>query len=256
MSTPHVVPQFAQMADDFFFGILLLKTFESGNSSLPFLHAHVLELSAKAACYKLGIPITGINNGHDILGIYKLLEPSIPNIASVIPTSAHLTDYKNIWFPSDAPLSNVALPPPEELHKLELAYYVDNVMNLKYGFTKQLVQVSCLQVSYKEINSIFLLLFTACREIYLDNDLNLRIKNKIFGVFGDTDETKKKITVSLYLKDAQLAQFIEGNPCPVHTILVHRSPRSWLGAAFRAATTGSGVSAPGCPLSPLRYHGP
>ena len=36
-------------------------------------------------------------------------------------------------------------------------------------------------------------------------------------------ESKKKISINLYLKENQLAQFIEGNPCPAHTILVHRS---------------------------------
>ena len=65
-------------------------------------------------------------------------------------------------------VSNVTLPPPDELDKLELAFILDNVMNLKYGFTKQLVQVSCVALCNKEINSRFLSLFNLCRNIYAD----------------------------------------------------------------------------------------
>ena len=36
-------------------------------------------------------------------------------------------------------------------------------------------------------------------------------------------ENKNKIPVSLYFRKFQLAQFIDGNPFPIHTILVERS---------------------------------
>jgi Txe/YoeB family toxin of Txe-Axe toxin-antitoxin module len=169
------------------------------SGSLPFLHAHTLELSAKAACYQLGVSLASVKNGHDIIRIYGLLKSSLPNLNSAIPTGSHLTNYKKIWFPSNAPVSNVQLPPPDELDNLELAYFVDNVMNLKYGFTKQLIQVSSLAIAYKEVNSKFLALFRICRDTYADTDLNERLKGKIFGLFGRTIETEKKIYALLQI---------------------------------------------------------
>lgn len=196
-SNSHLASQFGQMADDFFFCIIMLKGTSEQNRSLPFLHAHVLELSAKAACYKLGISIAGIKTGHDILSIYDLLKPHLPNLTNTLPATSHLRDYKKIWFPGNTPMSNVTLPPPDEFDNLELAYYVDNVMNLKYGFTKQLVQIDNIQLSYKEVNSKFLTLFTTCRNVYADVDMNQRIKGKIYAVFGQSAETERKIATLL-----------------------------------------------------------
>ena len=54
------------------------------------------------------------------------------------------------------------------------------------------------------------------------------LKDKPQNVISSTDyelefESKNKKSINLYLRDYQLGQFIEGNPCPVHTILVQRS---------------------------------
>ena len=192
MNNLHVSSQFGKMADDFFFCILMLKSSCSQNNSLPFLHAHTLELSAKAACLKLDIPLPS-KNGHNILDIYSLLQPILPSLEKDIPTSRHLWEYKKIWFNIKTQGHNIELPHPEELYKLELAYFVDNVMNLKYGFNKKMEQVSSVSISNKEINSGFLSLFNTCRNVYADSEINNEIKEKLYNVFGRSPETDRKI---------------------------------------------------------------
>jgi hypothetical protein len=198
-SSPVKVPPdkaaqaFGRMADDYFVATILHKTFYKISSTLPFLHAHALELSAKAACHELGLSLTVLKNGHDLMGIYKILETEIPEIIDLIPTSAELNDYKNVWLRDDGTPQNITLPPPNELVRLELAYFVDNVMNLKYGFTKGLVAVSMLQISYSEINSSFLSLYRCCRAAYANIELNIRIKAELCRIFGDTPDTHQRI---------------------------------------------------------------
>ncbi len=73
--------------------------------------------------------------------------------------------------------------------------------------------------------------FLDCDDILYSQQLELQVKhlqNKPYTVISATDyelefETKNKISVHLYLRNDLLAQFIEGNPCPVHTILINRN---------------------------------
>jgi hypothetical protein len=198
-SSPITVPPdkaaqaFGQMADDYLFATVLHKSIYKMSSTLPFLHAHALELSAKAACHELGLSLADLRNGHDLMEIYRILETVIPEITGLIPTSSELNDYKNVWLRDYGTPQHITLPPPNELDRLELAYFVDNIMNLKYGFTKGLVSVSMIRISYSEINSSFLSLYRCCRAAYENIELNTRIKAEFCRIFGGTPETHQRI---------------------------------------------------------------
>jgi hypothetical protein len=193
--TQHAAKVFAELADDFLFDILLLKANDKQNRSLPFLHAQALELSTKAVCYKSGIDFSKLRNGHDIVGICNLIAVSLPGIKPLIPTPEDLVSYKKFFVPSNAPNRDVHMPPPKDLHKIELAYFVDNAMNLKYGFTKELIQISIIGVSYAEMNTSFMALFNFCRHQYATDELNKRIRAKVLGFFKppDTEERLKDL---------------------------------------------------------------
>lgn len=72
--------------------------------------------------------------------------------------------------------------------------------------------------------------FLDCDDLLYPEQLERQVghlKDKPRTVVSATDyelefESKNKVSVSLYLKEDQLAQFIGGNPCPVHTVLVDR----------------------------------
>jgi glycosyltransferase involved in cell wall biosynthesis/GT2 family glycosyltransferase len=72
--------------------------------------------------------------------------------------------------------------------------------------------------------------FLDCDDFLYPGQLEAQVKHLEAGpetVISATDydlefESKKKINILLTLKEDQLAQFIEGNPCPVHTVLVRR----------------------------------
>jgi hypothetical protein len=179
--------RFGGIADDYFCSILVLKQTDSSNDSLPFLHAHCLELAAKAVAYKNNLNLSGIN-GHDILGIYKRIETINPAFTPLIPTNQHLIDYKKVYIRSDAASRNVVLPDPEELDKMELAYFIDNAMNLKYEYTKDFVQLSILKITGPSINQSFLKLYKLSRTEYSTPKLNQRLKKKISELYqGQSD---------------------------------------------------------------------
>jgi hypothetical protein len=184
---------FGQMADDYFLAIILHKTFYNMSSTLPFLHAHALELSAKAACYALDLSLSGIRNGHNLVEIYKLLKTKMPEINDLVPTNSELCDYKKVWIRDNGTNQQITLPDPPILDRLELAYFVDNVMNLKYGFTRDLMLLSMLKIAYAEINYSFLALYRCCRRVYADIELDARIKTEVHRIFGNTPDIHQKI---------------------------------------------------------------
>ncbi|GEM_PF-1118207 len=73
--------------------------------------------------------------------------------------------------------------------------------------------------------------FLDCDDLLYPEQLERQVqhlKDKPSSVISATSydlgfESGAKISINLYLKDDQLAQFIEGNQCPVHTVLVRRS---------------------------------
>ncbi|MBF0503866.1 MAG: glycosyltransferase [Candidatus Omnitrophica bacterium] len=72
--------------------------------------------------------------------------------------------------------------------------------------------------------------FLDCDDLLYPEQLERQVehlKNKSPLVISATGyelefEDKSKILIQLFLKDNQLAQFIGGNPCPVHSLLTHR----------------------------------
>jgi hypothetical protein len=193
----HVISSLGQLADDFFITVLLLKSSDPQNMALPFLHAHVLELSGKAACHALSASMSGLSNGHDIMGIYQCLAAKLPAVTTVLPTTSQMLQYPSVWFRPDGSTRDIELPPPDELDALELCYFIDNAMDLKYGFTKRLDQISGLHIPYAEINSRFLGLFRTSRDAYADADLNTRMKQRLYGPFGKSPETDRKLLALL-----------------------------------------------------------
>jgi len=186
----YAIRTLSEMADDFLLAIIAIKHNDKTNESLPFLHAHALELAAKTASYHFGIDIK--KRGHDIMSIYSLLESHIPNIKTLVPTRDEFETYRKTWLVGNSVETSFDIKNPEELFRLELAFYIDNVTNLKYGITKENIQVSLFDIFYKEINEHFLRVFITCRKTYMTDSLNTRFKKKIFGAVGQNVETEKK----------------------------------------------------------------
>src|SRR5262249_8467017 len=116
-----IISAFGRLADDFFVSILLLKSADEQNLSLPFLHAQVLELSAQAACQKLSVSLAGLKNSRDISAIYEILGHRLPEIATWAPTPLQLAESHKMWLREDAPQQNAGLLPPGERDALEVA---------------------------------------------------------------------------------------------------------------------------------------
>lgn len=191
----YAIRTLSEMADDFLLAIIAIKHNDMTNDSLPFLHAHALELSAKTASYHFGIDIK--KKGHDIMSIYGLLENFIPTINSLVPTPEEFAEYRKTWLIGNSTETSFDIKNPDHLFRLELAFYIDNVTNLKYGITKENVQVSLFDMFYKEINQHFLRLFNNCRRTYVTDKLNNRFKEKIFKSVGQNEETEKKCNALL-----------------------------------------------------------
>lgn len=186
-----------EKADDIFYNIILLKNVDPTNRFLPFLYAHSLELSAKTVCLKLDIDYS--TNGHNLMNIYKSISKKVPVIEKLIPTEKHLEDYKKIWVSSE-PILNKDInildpkekqPNPDELLQLELAYFIDNVMNLKYGIDKKKSYVSLIQISYPSLNRHFANLFIECRCLYTNEASDNRFTEKFFRTFERTKENEE-----------------------------------------------------------------
>jgi hypothetical protein len=192
MPPDKVVQSFGEMADDYFIAIALHKSLHFTSLTLPFFHAHVLELSAKAACHKFRLSIN-LKDGHNLMGIYRILGKSVPGIENLMPTSSELHNYKKVWLRDNGTVQEITLPSPDELRRLELAYFVDNIKNLKYGFTKELVAISTTSLSTEYINNHFLSLYRCCRSQYANIEFNTRIKAELYRVFGNIPETNQRI---------------------------------------------------------------
>jgi len=189
-----LVRPFGERADDIIYNIILLKLTDPLNSFLPFMYAHSLELSAKTACLKLDIDYTTL--GHPLIDIYKSLSAKVPDIKKYIPTEKHLTDYKKIWVSTEPILKkdihilnpDEPQPSPDELQQLELAYFMDNVANLKYGVDKKKAYVSIIQLSYQSFNRYFMDLFIMCRNVYTSPTSDNSFETKFFKGFQKTPE--------------------------------------------------------------------
>jgi hypothetical protein len=181
------ITQLGEMADDVMYSIMLLTVTDRSNDFLPFLYGHALELSAKAAGIELNVD-DKLLNSHDIIPIYQSIAKQIPTISQYIPTEEHLREYKNVWVSTGHVLTkNIDILNPNkrqtnlnELMQWELAYFLENIKNLKYGFDKKKIFVSIIQIIYDGLNPYFLNLFIACRNIYFIERSNERLKKKVY----------------------------------------------------------------------------
>ena len=72
LTSSLLATKLGELADDTLITIIVLKSKDNANDMLPFLHAHALELSAKAVCLKLNLNYKKLRDGHDLISIYKL----------------------------------------------------------------------------------------------------------------------------------------------------------------------------------------
>ena len=192
--TEHQNKYFSELADDYFYNFVIIKSSDSQNKSILFLQAHILELSVKAYCLNKSVSYSD-SNGHDIKTIYNRIINVEPTLQNLMPSNENFQNYKSVFLPGNSLNSEVIIPikSPNEIYFLELAFIIDNVMNLKYGFTRQNVQLSRIELSYEKINSQFLALFNFCRDGYKTDQLNSRILEKFYRQFGKSVETQAKI---------------------------------------------------------------
>ncbi|MCF2487501.1 hypothetical protein [Dyadobacter sp. CY347] len=190
--------QFGRMADDFFLTLIRVKFQDYENSSLPFIYAHLLELSSKAACLKLNLDFSGLN--HSIYKIFTLIGTKHPEILGLLPPQSSFNEYKKMFVRSDAGHNTVTLPPPDQdylIHQWEMAYIMDNVMNLKYGFTRDWVMLSNVMIAYEGFNDLFLPLFKATRKIYSTPFLDENFVYRMVKGFGNNENTTAWINLVL-----------------------------------------------------------
>jgi hypothetical protein len=185
----HLLDRLSRMADDVLFSIFLLQSSDRGNGFLSFLHAHALELTAKSACLSLGIDYHGLKNGHDLKVIYEKIGAEVPEITPLVPDAEAFEKYRDVWIPTEPVLKkdiNLSyLPEPPKLFMWEVAYLIDNITNLKYGFDKKKVYVSVFRIEYDGFNPHFQKLIGGTRKIYKTKELDHKMRLKMYATFND-----------------------------------------------------------------------
>ncbi len=107
----------------------------------------------------------------------------------VWPSNAHFAAFKQLFIRAGE--TNAVLPPPTEFDWIELAFWISNIGNLKYGFDKDWKHVSVLEISYIEVNSKFLSLFRQLRSNYATPALDARLKSKFKRAYPAPGEEAK-----------------------------------------------------------------
>jgi len=188
--TYEVAEKFGRLADDFMLDIILLKKRDFQNESLPFLHAHVIELATKAALINADGKIESLN--HRIMDMLHRLATSIDKLGPLIPSDETFIKYRELWL-KDRGAGNYKIthiPPPEVLEEWELCYFIENIVDLKYGYTKDLCLVSVLSVTTPILNQRFKRLFKALRQQYSNSNATKVLINRGLKIFGNTDSNR------------------------------------------------------------------
>lgn len=191
--TDEVVEKFGRLADDFMLDIILLKKRDFQNESLPFLHAHVIELATKAALINTNGKIESLN--HRIMDMLSRLATSINDLGKLIPSNEAFIKYRELWI-RDRGAGNYEIsqiPAPELLEEWELCYFIENIVDLKYGYTKDLCLVSVLSVSTPNLNQRFKKLFKVLRKQYSNSDATTALINRGLKIFGNTDSNRSAL---------------------------------------------------------------
>ena len=189
----HAITTLGGMADDFMLTILELKARDSANQTLPFLHGHALELSAKCAILQLEQSLDPDKLGHKIQKIYAKIAVCCPEFGCLLPKPNSYARYRSIWVRDGIPNQIIELPPPDLLDEYELCFFIENIVNLKYGLDKNMELLSPIHISHKSINSKFLNLFAGTRKIYATPDLNQRAMNRGEALFGSNQATASRL---------------------------------------------------------------
>jgi hypothetical protein len=188
--TDEVAEKFGRLADDFMLDIILLKKRDFQNESLPFLHAHVIELATKAALIKAEGEIQNLN--HRIMDMLNRLAKSIEELGTLIPSDEAFIKYRELWL-RDRGAGNYEIsyiPAPEVLEEWELCYFIENIVDLKYGYTKDLRLVSVLSVATPTLNQRFKRLFKTLRKQYSNSNATTALINRGLKIFGNTDSNR------------------------------------------------------------------
>lgn len=112
-------------------------------------------------------------------------------------TDQQMSDYRNVFVPSNAANRNASLPDPKTLDKLELAYFIGNAKDLKYEFTKDFVQLSIFKISDPLINQSFFKLFKFTRDHYSNDKMNTALRNKISQTFPQMPDLEARFFTHL-----------------------------------------------------------
>ena len=171
---------FSKMADDFFILTILSKiTPENTNETLPWFFSHIIELALKTCCIKFDKP----SQGHILYNLWNQIKENFLE-KDIWPGNDHFEKYKKIFIRGDASDKTIrSLPKPDDLYKTELAYWIDNIRDLKYGFDLKATRISMISLSYTGMNLAFLKLFKTLRDKYKNKNLDERYIKKIKSLF-------------------------------------------------------------------------
>nr|MBN1228882.1 hypothetical protein [Anaerolineae bacterium] len=189
-----VAGNFGRLADDFMLDIILLKKRDFNNGSLPFLHAHVIELATKAALLNLEGKTLRLN--HRIMDMLIHLAITLIELGPLIPSDEAFEKYRNLWL-LDRGIDSYDIshiPSPDVLEEWELCYFIENIVDLKYGYTKDLRLVSMLSIVTPKLNQRFKRMFNVLRKQYSNSDATTQLLNRGLQVFGDTDSNRSVLT--------------------------------------------------------------
>jgi hypothetical protein len=171
-------------ADDVFFAIVVLKESDCESRILPFLHAHCLELSVKAACHVSKIQ-DGSTKSHDIKSLLEKLSSLHLDLKNLLLDKQYFENYPKLFPPEGSvDFSTLEIPLPaivpfQELQKYEMAHLICNVVHLKYEMDRSEKFVSEIRYPYEEINANFLNLFAFCRNLYKDQAMDEKLQEKL-----------------------------------------------------------------------------
>ena len=201
VSVQAAIQSLGTMADDFLLNFLLLKATAPQSKSLPFLQAHTLELVAKCALIKIENRLDPDFLSHKVLGIYKQISRQRPEVAALLPSINAFANYRTVYVSDTGTHQEVKLPEPTILEEYELAFFLDNLPNLKYGFSKKFELMSILHISSPEVNYKLRELISTTRAIYANQALNAAALESAQKVFGTDEKTLSKLKTFLGISD-------------------------------------------------------
>ncbi len=213
-SSPSEADTFGRAAQGFLATLLVTKAADPHSEILPFLYGHTLELAAKGAVAKKG----PVPTNHNILLLLETLYSIIPELEALVPTTDEMSDYKDVWIDGHTSNQAVTLPAPTRLDRLEVAYFIDNVMDLKYLSRKSGHLVSALTVSTPGVNRHFMEIFVLLRKVFRTELLDDHLRQRLARFHADP--AQRAYVESLVNCQVPLAVSVAGprtlrnDPCP------------------------------------------